>query len=265
MPLRIALVQYLNSVPLGWGFTQGPLREQVEVQLCTPAECADRLGTGAAEAGLIPAAEYQRIEALRIVPGIAIATQGRARSVLLLGRVPAQSMRSVALDSSSRTSAVLVRLLLSEWFGNRPEFHTSTLDIPAMLEQHEGALVIGDRALCARLSDFPYAYDLGELWVRMTGLPFVFAIWACRGSVTDERHSSMFAASREFGCKRIGEISRLYSERLSLPAAAIEEYLLANLDYDLGPRHQQGLELFFQLACRRGLIPKCRPLDFIPS
>jgi chorismate dehydratase len=188
MKLRIALVQYLNSAPLGWGFSRGPQREQLEVQLCTPAECADRLRDGVVEAGLIPVAEYQRIGALRVVPGISIATQGRARSVLLVGRVPAPKMRSVALDSSSRTSALLVQILLSEWFDVRPKFLSSSLDMKSMLGHHDGALIIGDRALCSRLQNY-YVYDLGEYWVRMTGLPFVFAFWVCRSGAPEASQS----------------------------------------------------------------------------
>ena len=262
MTLRIALVQYLNSAPLGWGFSRGPLRDPVEVQLCTPAECADRLRDGVIEAGLIPVAEYQRIGALRIIPGISIATQGRARSVLLVGRVPASEMRSVALDSSSRTSAVLVQILLAEWFGVRPRFHSSALDLKLLLGHHDGALIIGDRALCSRLQNY-YVYDLGEYWVRMTGLPFVFAFWVTRSEAPEASQVALFAASKDYGLKRVVEISRYYSGKLSLSEEEIQEYLVSNLDYDLGPRHQQGLQLFFHMACRHGLLPQTRPLEFI--
>src|SRR5689334_7250964 len=112
MSFTVSLVQYLNSAPLGWGFTHGPLAGQVELLLSTPAECAQQLLDGRAGAGLIPVAEYHRIAGVQVVPNIAIATEGRTRSVLLVSRVPAERVRSVALDSSSRTSVMLLKILL---------------------------------------------------------------------------------------------------------------------------------------------------------
>src|SRR5262245_41700963 len=100
MPPTVSLVQYLNSAPLGWGFTHGPLAGRVELFLSTPAECADQLRDGRADAGLIPVIEYQRIPGLQVIPNISIATAGRTRSVLLLSRIPAERVRRVALDSS---------------------------------------------------------------------------------------------------------------------------------------------------------------------
>lgn len=262
MSFIISLVKYLNSAPLGWGFTHGPLRDKATVLLSTPAECADQLNDGRADAGLIPVVEYQRIPGLRIIPGISIATQGKARSVLLVSRVRAEEIHTVALDSSSRTSAVLVQVLLAHMFDARPDFKTSLPDLKEMLTRNDAALIIGDPALSIS-SRRLYVYDLGELWVRMTGMPFVFAFWAVRPSEEAARLAPLFDASRSYGLERLEEICRHYAPRMPMTVEDIRHYLTANIDFDLGPSHVAGLELFFRMAAEQDLLQVSRPLEFL--
>src|SRR5512147_3107714 len=101
-PLRIATVDYLNARPLARGFTHGPERGRHSLLAATPAVCAEWLRAGETDVALIPSIEYQRIPDLRVLPGMAIASRRRARSVLLLSRVAAAEIRTVALDTSSR-------------------------------------------------------------------------------------------------------------------------------------------------------------------
>src|SRR5262249_6539444 len=106
MPIpKVATVDYLNARPLIRGFTHGEQKGEVELICGTPARCADLLRSGRVEIALIPSIEYLRIPALEVLPGMAIASPRRARSVLLVSRVAAPEIRSVALDRSSRTSA----------------------------------------------------------------------------------------------------------------------------------------------------------------
>ncbi|MEJ2110433.1 MAG: menaquinone biosynthesis protein, partial [Acidobacteriota bacterium] len=142
--IRISLVHYLNSAPLGWAFLHGPMRNLFEVIPSSPARCADQLSSGEVEIGLIPSIEYARIPSLRILPGMAIASLAEVRSILLVRPRDKQSIRSVALDTTSRTSVVLTKLLLEDVMGIQPEFVPHSPDLDSMLKRCDAALLIGD-------------------------------------------------------------------------------------------------------------------------
>jgi len=122
MKIRISLVSYLNAAPLGWAFLHGPFRDRFNVIPSVPAACADQLASGEADIGLIPSIEYQLIPELRIIPGISIASFGEIRSLLLIKPKERQKMDSVALDSTSRTTVALAKLLLQVKLGIHPEY-----------------------------------------------------------------------------------------------------------------------------------------------
>jgi len=264
MKIRVSLVDYLNSAPLGWAFLHGPLRDRVEVLPASPARCAEQLASGEVDVGLIPSVEYQRIPALAVIPGIAVAASGPVRSVLLVRRKEAGEIRSVALDTSSRTSVVLVRLLLENRLGLRPELVPHAPDLEAMLARHSAALLIGDAAL--RLSPLDYTIlDLAEAWIEWQGRPFVFAFWACRPrALTLPDLVELFLEAREWGLGRREEIAADYARRLDLDPAFLFRYLHENIDYDLGPQHIEGLESFYRLSAQAGLTPASAPVRFVP-
>src|SRR3990170_3486916 len=141
-PLRVAAVSYLNAVPLVWGLVHGPHRKLFQVEFTLPAKCADALREGQADAGIIPSIEYQRIDNLRIVPGLSISSAGPVRSVLLISRCPVEQIRSLAMDTSSRTSACLVQILLQRHYRIEPRLEPSAPDLQAMLRQCDAAMMI---------------------------------------------------------------------------------------------------------------------------
>jgi len=133
LKIRISLVDYLNSAPLGWSFLHGPLKGEYEVVLSSPARCAEQLAAGEADIGLIPSIEYQRIPELQIIPGIAVAAVNKVRSVLMVRPRNKRELRSLALDTSSRTSVALIRLLLEFRLGLKPVLVPHPPDLTAML------------------------------------------------------------------------------------------------------------------------------------
>ena len=135
MKIRISLVHFLNSAPLGWAFLHGPFRGQFDVVPASPAKCADQLAEGAADIGLIPSIEYQRMPNLQILPGISIASTGKVRSILMVKPKGKRAIRSVALDTSSRTSIALTKVLLQRKMGINPEYVPSSPDLAAMLQK----------------------------------------------------------------------------------------------------------------------------------
>ena len=259
--LRISVVEYLNSVPLIWGMLHGPQQGKHELQFATPAHCADAVRDGEADVGIIPAIEYHRIEHLQIISGIAIASKSRVRSVLLLSRVPIERIQSVAVDTSSRTSAAFLRILLGKFYSLKVKFIPSAPRPEEMLRQADSALVIGDPALTYRGS--AEVYDLAAEWKKFTGLPFVFAFWAGHADKNLSLYRKDFEQSREFGMAHIDDIAAEYALKLNMEPADVKVYLTENIDYSLDEENCRGLRLFFKLAREVGIIPAEKELRFV--
>jgi chorismate dehydratase len=265
MKIRISLVHYLNSAPLGWAFLHGPFRDEFEVVPASPARCADQLSTGEVDIGLIPSIEYQRIPSLQIIPDISISSLTEVRSILLIKPKGTQVINSVALDASSRTSVALTKVLLQAKMGIHPEYISHPPDLPAMLERCDAALLIGDPALRAQPEKYD-TLDLAGEWFRWQKRPFVCAFWACRtGAQLPSGLTSMFQEAKAWGLERREEIAATYSESLNLPKSFLEYYLANNIDYDLTQDHIEGLSRFYQLARQEELIPELRALRFLTA
>lgn len=273
--LRISVVEYLNTAPLVWGFTHGPLAGRYDLRMAVPSQCADDLRAGAVDIGIIPVIEYQRIAGVVMLPEMAVAAKDAVRSILVVARRPIEHARRFALDASSRSSAALVRILCAEHWKVQPEFVEAKPDAAAMLADADAALIIGDPALRISValespSGIPavpgveslYVYDVAQQWRALTGLPCVLAAWVARPGAATPQVVADFLASREYGLARIGEIARHAAPKLRLPAAACESYLRQNIDYSLGAENRRGLELYFAKAAALGLMPPARPLEF---
>ncbi len=217
--------------------------------------------------GLIPSIEYQRTPGLRVIPGIAIAAINEVRSVLLVrpSGGATRNLRSVALDTSSRTSVALLKLLMEIKMGLEPEYYPHEPDVTGMLETCDAALVIGDTALhCS-----PEQYDIMDLaaaWRSWQQRPFVFAFWACQpDAMATTDLVSLFQEARDWGLARIDEIASAYAVALGLPPEFLINYLCRNLDHSLGVEHIEGLERFYRLSHQAGLIKDLIPVRFASS
>ena len=277
---KISIVKYLNSVPLAWGILQGAQKEAFEPVLSTPAECADQLARGAVDIGLIPSIEFQRIKGTRIVPGPAVASTHRVRSVILVSVTPLWNVKTVAYDSGSRTSVALARIVFNEFYHIRPDFKATEPDLPSMLAQNDAALLIGDRALkfmednerpdaehqkpLLRLGPEPLqVFDLAERWRFLTGLPFVFAFWAVREGFRDAGIVDVLKKSRDFGVANIPIIAEKYSAQLAIKKEFVQEYLERNVSYYMDRQCAEALELFYEKAVAVGAIKSARGLEFV--
>ncbi len=184
------------------------------------------------------------------------------RSVCLVTRgCELRDVRSVSLDVSSRTSAVLTKLIFREFLGFEPVWNDAAPDIDVMLAKTDAALLIGDPALRSSAAADPRqkVFDLAELWHDHTGLGFVFAMWMTRlPSLPID-----LAAARDEGVARIDEIAANYASDTGLSRNDMKQYLTNNISYSLDDKMMAGLELYFQLAEKNGLITENRSLNFI--
>ena len=186
----------------------------------------DLLADGQLDVALIPVIEYFRAGCYSIVPNIAIASRGPVLSVTLFSRVPWSSIRRVALDAGSRTSAALTQILLGRRHGVSPEVVALPLDGEAEDADADAVLLIGDRAMRACLPGFAFAFDLGQEWFDWTGLPFVYAVWAVRPGADLGRVTWALAEAKRRGLARTGLID---SAEVRLPMVEVSAELAALL------------------------------------
>ena len=289
--LRVSIVQYLNTAPLVWGLTEGPLKGKYDLSFTVPSKCADSLRAGAVDVAIIPIIEYQRMDGVVALPGMAVAAKGVVQSILVVAKKPMERVKRIALDNSSRSSKVLTRLLAKDLWGIDPEFVDAAPDPSAMLQNADAALVIGDPALRIALkmemltskkpaageccqgdpNEMPvpgyemlFLYDVAHQWREMTGLPCVLAMWVARREAATPEVVADFLASKDYGMARIDEIAEEASDQLDLPASALEHYLRDSIDFSLDEENRAGLEEYFRRCAAAGIIERARPLEFAP-
>jgi chorismate dehydratase len=265
--IRVGAVNYLNTKPLIEGL-EG-FAPTIRLTLDLPSRLADQMARHELDVGLLPVAEVFR-GGYAFLPNMAIASRGAVLSVTLFSKVPWESIRSVALDEGSRTSAMLTKVLLSESRGTASpgvKYEQLPIDADADAVETDAVLLIGDRAMKACLPKFTYSYDLGQLWHDRTGLPMVFAVWAVRPGVEVGEAEAAFEKAKRHGLARSGEIAARESKLLGLDPGYVRRYFDTIIQYDLGPRELAGLKRFRELALECGFIPEsggtaspCQPL-----
>lgn len=247
-PVRVCAVNFLNSVPLVWGMLKGPQQPYVDLSFEIPATCADVVESRRADIGLVPVAEVAR-QGLEIVPGVGISCRGPVRSILLISRVPAGKIRHVAVDSSSRTSTQLARIILRERYGATPILVPRPPVLKTMLDDADAALLIGDSALRIDPENLPHeVLDLGAEWFSLTGLPMVFAAWAGHSPLDQAKLGRILVGSYEFGLAHLDEIVDSEFSRRGVTRDLARRYVSGYIRYPLGPAEQQGLAAFLSLA-----------------
>jgi chorismate dehydratase len=226
----------------------GPQRGFFDLMFRVPAECADLVASGAADIGIIPTFELTR-QNLAVVPCVGIASHGAVRSILLISKCPAAEIRTLAGDTSSRTSVALARIILSRKFGGSPRVLPAPPDLDSMLAAADAALIIGDPALRIDPDALPYhVYDLGREWTEWTGLPMVFAVWAGRSEVIAPEVIAAFQESARYGQARVEEIVQAESAGRGFSPELVRRYLTSHIVCEIGRPEQEGMELYLRYA-----------------
>ncbi|MCE9547237.1 MAG: menaquinone biosynthesis protein [Planctomycetia bacterium] len=258
--LRIGAVNYLNSKPLVYELARRAPFAEVTYDL--PSRLADSLAAGRLDVALIPSIESVQQPGYRVVSDACIGCRGPVLSVKLFSRTPIEKIRTVALDEGSRTSAALVQILLARQFQLRPKLEPLPIGSGADATTADAVLLIGDRAMHSPPSRFAVVWDLGDQWCRITGLPFVFAMWTARPGVNVEPLEEVLSEVRDAGVAHIDQIAAVEAAPLGLTEPQCRDYLRNNLNFFLGPGEQQGLELFLRYAAELGLAPLDVDLGF---
>jgi chorismate dehydratase len=246
--LIVSAVSYMNTWPLVWGFLRGPQRGVFDFRFDLPVHCAEALRDRKADIGLVPCAELDRL-GLDFLPNLGIACEGPVRSILLISRRPFDAIRTLAVDSGSRTSVALARIILAERYGCRPLVTAQPPVLEEMLVENDAALVIGDPALHLDPGTLPYrTLDLGAEWVTWSGLPMVFAVWAGRSEFLTEHAADAFRASYRWGREHVDEMVESASSERGVRRELARDYFTRHIVYSLSARHLEGLRLFRKLV-----------------
>ena len=258
--LRIGAVNYLNSKPLIEGLAE--LAPEAELVLDYPSCLADRLSAGTLDVALVPSIACLVAPNYEVVSDACVAARGPVLSVKLYFRTAPGTVRRLALDAGSRTSATLARILLGERYGIFPELEPLPLDQSTAGTDADAVLLIGDRAIKAPAEAFAHTWDLGEEWTNWTGLPFVFAMWGTPRGTPLGRVEELLSAARDLGVQNLRAIARREAPLLGLAEQVTIEYLTQNLYYRLGDAERQGLARFHQLAVKHKIAPEGIDLVF---
>jgi len=264
--VRLGSVNYLNCRPLVHGLG-GDNDPDFSLRFDPPSRCAALLDAGEIDLGLIPTIAYGDRPGDRIVPGVAIASEGPVASVALFTRTPVSEIRSIALDTSSRTSVALTRILCARRFQIAPTFAPHAPDLAAMLAEHDAALVIGDPALLVDHRAIGVGevekVDLGQVWTEMTGLPFVWAFWAGRADALLPAAVKRLQAAKDAGVQVSDALADAYVSATPQHRELARHYLRENIRFDLTRRMLEGLRTYYREAAGLGVIASApEPLFF---
>jgi chorismate dehydratase len=281
--LRIAAIRFLNPAPLMWDFDHPPravpLATRYEIESMMPAQCAERLAAGTADLGLVPITAFAGSNELRMVPGCAIASKGPIRSLLLIFRASQgiDGIRSIASDTSSRATHAYVQIMAQRFWKIPAQFVQHAPDLDAMLATCDAALLIGDPALLAlearearrqRTGEELVYLDLGSEWRRLTGLPWISAVWGVRqGALHSASDSDQLIAdligSRDTGLAHIDDLADEWAMHIEVPRATIHTYLSRNIHYVLDDECKEGLLRFYELAAASQVLPALKDLPLL--
>ena len=252
----IGSVPYLNEKPLTRWFSHTEVGKAsgIEVVYAVPSELAKMLETGEIAAALVSSFEYFRTPKYAIAPGVSISGQGEIESVRAFARVPWRKIESLALDTSSLTSVALLKIILAEQLDSHPAFLNHAPDLAAMLAVADAALLIGDRGMMADGRGLN-TVDLGQAWRKLTGLPFVYAVWlGLPENITPHLIQSL-AEAKAWGLTQLEVIAAEQAALIGCSVAQCRHYLSEVMDYDLEDEHLKALERFGEHARFNGLLP----------
>jgi chorismate dehydratase len=246
--VKLGRISYVNMAPVFYR-----LEAEVEEVAGVPTELSRALLAGEVDLAPIPSIEWARnAERLRLLPRLCVSSEGAVESIQLVSPVPLERVRRVAVTPESATSVVLARVLL-------PEAEQVPLGTEA-----DAKLLIGDAALRSAFEDPTPHYDLGRLWLERTGLPMVFAVWACVDPPPEgiAQLEDALVTSVRLARAEPEQLAREASERYGYPAGFLARYF-EKLRYRFGPRERAGLYTFLELARDAGELERVPELRFV--
>lgn len=239
----VSAVSYLNTKPFLHGLELSSVKEKIQLTQDTPAQCAQMLLDNKIDIGLVPIAVIPQLKKPQIVSPFCIGANGKVKTVCLFSEVPLEEINTIYLDYQSRTSVLLVQLLMKEYWKKEVTFLPSLEGYENTIKNNIAAVIIGDRAI-ANLGKCRYEYDLAEVWKEFTGLPFVFAAWVSNKEI-EQDFLDDFNAALQIGLSNRSQLLAEYS-RYNSSYFSVKEYWNTNIEYELDSDKKLALELFLK-------------------
>ena len=269
--IRVGRIHYINVLPIYYALERAYVANGFEMVPGTPAELNGRLFRGEVEVSAISSAEYGRnFRDYLLLPHLSISTAGDVGSVLFFSRIPFSGLtgKDVILSASSATSAALLQVLLYELFGAQPLYRSAPVE-DRLPDGAYGILAIGDEALRLKATGrYPYYLDLGRAWHDLTGLPFVFGVWAVRRGFYENHPAAVRSVhqalleSKNWGLAGLEEICQHASTLVKMSTPDLRHYF-SLLNYELDLHQQEGLMIFYRFLHRYGVLPEMPLLESI--
>lgn len=274
--LRIGRIGYLNVLPIYYPLEQGAIEHDFSFVYGAPSELNSLMARGELDVSVVSSIEYARhFERYLILPNLSISCHGAVGSVLLFSKLPLEALnnRVVHMTPQSHTSVTLLKILLTGVYGVQCSFVSMVRPLWQSVPGNfpDAYLAIGDEALYWRKrGGFPYVWDLGDLWYRWTGLPFVFAVWVCRKDleVFEKNRLSKcianFLSAKSWGLRNLDIVCSQASRTSFMNQDELKAYF-CRLCYDLDEDMLEGLKRYYNLLCREGILDDEPPLAFAGS
>ncbi|HEY6873881.1 MAG TPA: menaquinone biosynthesis protein [Geobacteraceae bacterium] len=263
MTIRIGQIEYANCTPIFAALCDNFDCGNYRFVKGVPAQLNGMLHRGEIDVCPSSSIEYCKSpEGYLLLPGISISSVGPVKSVLLFSRLPIEELNNhtIALTTESDTSVNLLKIILAKRYGFSNLFERSPLPLPEAMKNYSALLLIGDAALRESMASRDlFVYDLGELWLGFTGLPFVFALWMVTRAAAEHKRGEVqslaarLLASKQRAYASYGDIADRCREREWMGREALVDYW-RTISYDLTASHLEGAARFFRYARELRLI-----------
>lgn len=270
MTLTIGQIEYANCTPIFSALQTHIDCSSYRFVRGVPAWLNRLLAAGEIDVCPSSSIEYgKHADRYLVLPGLSISSVGAVKSVLLFSRVPLTELdgERIGMTTESDTSVALLRIVLGRFHGFRNVFERTELPLEKALESYPALLLIGDAALRAALGKGGWlVYDLGELWYRFTGLPFVFALWLVRREAVARtgrevaRLNADLVRAKKLAYGSYPEIAAGAVERQWINADLLVDYWRI-ISYELTESHLYGVRRFFCHAAELGLLEQAPEIE----
>lgn len=241
----VSIVSYLNSKPFLYGIEHSSILKQLDLSLDIPSKIVAKLVNNLVDIGLVPVAGLREMNDYQVISDYCIGAVGRVKTVLLVSDVPLENVKSILMDYQSRTSVLLAKVLAKfywkrqfNWENTCADFHKKSINGTT------AGIVIGDRVFDVE-NRFKYCYDLSEEWLKYTGLPFVFAVWAANKKISSGFETA-FNNALAHGVDNISEVVK--QQQLQYDGVDVAGYFTENISFHFDAAKRKGMQHFLDLA-----------------
>lgn len=248
--IKLALVGYLNTKPFEYGLKTSNRKQLYSIYYDNPANCVRLYENDKVDVALVPAGALPTIGDYTIVTDTCIGCDDEVRTVVLMSNEKIEECTHVILDSHSRTSALLTKILIKEYWKTNPRYTTARVESIEKLETKTAVLMIGDKVF-ENEEKYKYTYDLGHFWKKMTGLPFAYAVWIAKSHVTEDSVTQL-SKDLHIGIKSIDQVVK--EQKIKEPTHDLASYYRDNIDYVFDSEKRKSLELYLSKISELELV-----------